>query len=290
MSQFTLKGHHVLIMFVGGFSIIIAVNMTLAFNAVSTFPGLETKNSYVASQSFDADRAAQEAVDLPEPSTGHTAEGPREVPQVVLEGLSDEALLAISREKTLALDLVEMQTVRDHYAGLGRAPTALELETIAQTWSEHCKHKTLTGPIAFVEKDAQGAVVREVQWTNLLKQTVFAATAELDLPRCLSVFVDNAGVIKFNDELGVAVKVETHNHPSAIEPYGGAGTGIGGVVDGAELPDLRHHYHQPVAVVADQHLGVNPVDGERAVGGVDAHFRHPSRTGSGSWRHQRVCR
>ncbi|MCP3861510.1 MAG: phosphoribosylformylglycinamidine synthase, partial [Phycisphaeraceae bacterium] len=88
------------------------------------------------------------------------------------------------------------------------------------TWSEHCKHKTLCGRINF-----EG---REID--NLLGTTIFDATVKLDKPWCLSVFKDNAGIIALDDEMAVCFKVETHNHPSAIEPYGGAGTGIGGVI------------------------------------------------------------
>jgi phosphoribosylformylglycinamidine synthase len=150
----------------------------------------------------------------------------REVP---LLGLDADALLALSRERTLALDLPEMKAVQAHYAKLGREPSDLELETIAQTWSEHCKHKTLTGPIELTETDVNGSERRETIG-NLLKETIFGATKELDLPRCVSVFEDNAGVIRLDDETGIAIKVETHNHPSAIEPYGGAGTGVGGVI------------------------------------------------------------
>ncbi|RMG16202.1 MAG: phosphoribosylformylglycinamidine synthase subunit PurL [Planctomycetota bacterium] len=151
----------------------------------------------------------------------------REVP---IAGLDAEALAALSRERTLALDAQEMRCIQEHYARLGRAPSELELETIAQTWSEHCKHKTLTGPVRFRQRAAGGEVIAERRYENLLRETIFAATERLNCARCLSVFVDNAGVVRFDEEWGVAVKVETHNHPSAIEPYGGAGTGIGGVI------------------------------------------------------------
>jgi phosphoribosylformylglycinamidine synthase len=174
------------------------------------------------------DRALTGAVELPAAAQGQAAEAARA--EVPLDGLEDEALLALSRARTLALDVAEMRAVQAHFAELGRAPSALELETLAQTWSEHCKHKTLTGPIDYRELDPQGAELKRERIGNLLKETVFAATKELDLPRCLSVFVDNAGVIRFDDTQGVAIKVETHNHPSAIEPYGGSGTGIGGVI------------------------------------------------------------
>ena len=174
------------------------------------------------------DRALVGESQLPPHAAGAAAPTLRE--EVPLEGLDAEALAALSRERTLALDAVEMQAIQAHYAELGRAPSRLELETLAQTWSEHCKHKTLTGPIAFSEFDPAGQEVASRGYDNLLKQTIFQSTTDLADPRCLSVFADNAGVVRFDDELGVAVKVETHNHPSAIEPYGGAGTGIGGVI------------------------------------------------------------
>ena len=137
---------------------------------------------------------------------------------------SDEELLAISRRHVLALNLEEMLAIRAHFETLGRAPHLGELETIAQTWSEHCKHKTLTGPIEYTEDG------RTERIENLLKETVFGATRKLAKDWCVSVFKDNAGVVRFDDDFDVCFKVETHNHPSAIEPYGGAGTGIGGVI------------------------------------------------------------
>jgi phosphoribosylformylglycinamidine synthase len=148
---------------------------------------------------------------------------------VPLRDASDEELLRISREGTLSLSLVEMRAVRDFFRGEGRDPTDAELETVAQTWSEHCKHKTLTGEVRF-RGPGPGGRPTERTYRNLLKETVFAATQEIARDDCLSVFRDNAGVIAFDDAHGVCMKVETHNHPSAIEPYGGAGTGIGGVV------------------------------------------------------------
>ncbi len=139
---------------------------------------------------------------------------------VPLIGANDARLLELSREGALSLNLVEMQCVQQHYRALKREPTAAELETIAQTWSEHCKHKTFTG---IVEMDGE-------RIDNLLKQTIKAATLTLNRPWCVSVFHDNAGIIEFDQGWDVCFKVETHNHPSAIDPYGGAGTGVGGVI------------------------------------------------------------
>jgi phosphoribosylformylglycinamidine synthase len=144
--------------------------------------------------------------------------------EVPLRDASDEALLKVSRDGMLALDLAEMRAIQAHFRAEGREPTDVELETLAQTWSEHCKHKTLTSEVTLT---GDGAPRR---YGNLLKETIFAATQRLAKPWCLSVFKDNAGVIEFDDEFAVTFKVETHNHPSALEPYGGAGTGIGGVI------------------------------------------------------------
>ncbi|MFA5794668.1 MAG: phosphoribosylformylglycinamidine synthase subunit PurL [Candidatus Brocadiia bacterium] len=143
--------------------------------------------------------------------------------------LNPEALVRMSHDLHLSLDDKEMETIQDHYQTLGRNPTGAELETIAQTWSEHCKHKTLMGMIEFNEVDEKGRSNKE-QINNLLKNTVMKATNDLNKPWCISVFKDNAGIIEFDANNAVCFKVETHNHPSAIEPYGGSGTGIGGVI------------------------------------------------------------
>jgi len=152
------------------------------------------------------------------------------VRHVELAGLTDEELLRLSREAHLFLSIEEMRAVRDHFAGLDRHPTDLELETLAQTWSEHCVHKTLKSEIDY-EGDGFGTSGQvRAHFDNLLKDTIVYATKTLDRDWCLSVFEDNAGVIAFDDQCGIAVKVETHNHPSAIEPYGGSATGIGGCI------------------------------------------------------------
>lgn len=147
---------------------------------------------------------------------------------------SDEELMKLSAEGQLYLQLAEMQTIRDYFKSLDRDPTDIELETVAQTWSEHCSHKTLAGRIHYVETQ-DGETVREIQFDNMLKETVFAATVQIrenlgDDDWCVSVFKDNAGIVTFDKNQDVCIKVETHNHPSAIEPYGGANTGLGGVI------------------------------------------------------------
>jgi len=141
-----------------------------------------------------------------------------------IRDLDDAGLEALSKEKDLFLNLVEMKTIQDYFRRLDREPTDIELESLAQTWSEHCVHKTLKSEVDMTSNGDK------VHFDNLLKETVFKATKELDKPWCISVFADNAGVVEFDDESAVCFKVETHNHPSALDPYGGAATGIGGVI------------------------------------------------------------
>jgi len=140
--------------------------------------------------------------------------------EIQLLDASDVELEQISTEGQLFLNLIEMKTIQAYFRQMDRNPTDVELETLAQTWSEHCVHKTFRGKIEF-----NGQII-----DNLLKSTVMRVTRELDKPWCISVFKDNSGVIEFDDEHDVCFKVETHNHPSALEPYGGANTGIGGVI------------------------------------------------------------
>lgn len=149
--------------------------------------------------------------------------------------MDDEALMELSRQGMLSLDLEEMRALKAYYLGLGRDPTDVELETFAQTWSEHCSHKTLKGPVEYAEYSSDGELVREIRFASLLKETVFAATEHVrnrrgDTDICVRVFSDNAGIIRFTPAYHCCFKVETHNHPSAIEPYGGASTGLGGVI------------------------------------------------------------
>ena len=167
---------------------------------------------------------------------------PREfaVREVELIDLDDSALMQLSREAHLFLSLEEMREIRDRYKALGRNPREIELETLAQTWSEHCVHKTLKSRVQYhgqmpegdrdgVTQNADGSYTIE----NLLANLVAAPTNRMideGADWLLSVFVDNSGVVAFDDEHAVCFKVETHNHPSAIEPYGGAATGIGGCI------------------------------------------------------------
>ncbi len=139
--------------------------------------------------------------------------------------LNKDQLIALSKQSDLFLNLAEMQAIQNYFKSIGRDPTDIELESIAQTWSEHCGHKTFKSDVEYV-----GPEGKKVHYKNLLKSTIAKATEQLKKKWCLSVFVDNAGVIEFDENNAICFKVETHNHPSAIEPYGGASTGIGGVI------------------------------------------------------------
>ncbi len=149
-----------------------------------------------------------------------------EIREVNIRDLDEPALEQLSVDGDLFLNLTEMKAIQDYYRSIGREPSDVELETLAQTWSEHCGHKTFRSDVRVT--DNSGNLVEEIP--NLIKSTVFGVTHELNKSWCISVFEDNAGVIEFDDDHAICFKVETHNHPSAIEPYGGASTGIGGVV------------------------------------------------------------
>jgi len=150
--------------------------------------------------------------------------------EIDLINASDEELIKISKNNTLSLNLEEMKVIKEYFKKEGRNPTDCELETIAQTWSEHCKHKTFRGNIEYKEYDEKGNLVKEEKIENLLKNTIIKVTEEINSPLTISVFADNAGIVKFSDNKAISFKVETHNHPSSLEPFGGAATGIGGVI------------------------------------------------------------
>jgi phosphoribosylformylglycinamidine synthase II len=153
------------------------------------------------------------------------------VPAIIEESFSfltksAKDLSALSKQQGWSLNEAELAAVQAHFKTLKREPSRAEIETIAQTWSEHCKHKTFTGPIRYTE----GKKTRLIK--SLFEETIAKATKETSKPWCLSVFKDNAGVVAFDKKgkWALAYKAETHNHPCAVEPYGGAETGVGGVV------------------------------------------------------------
>jgi phosphoribosylformylglycinamidine synthase II len=168
-----------------------------------------------------------------EPSFHTASNGTGTAVAVPLAGLSPDELLAIGRERALALDPEELVPIQAHYDGLGRAPTDVELETLAQTWSEHCAHKTFRARLACDDGTARPSLLA------MLRES----TDELAAPFVRSAFVGNAGIVGFRDDVTLAVKAETHNHPSAVEPFGGANTGVGGVIR-----DVLGIAHRPIAV------------------------------------------
>ncbi len=140
--------------------------------------------------------------------------------ELALSKASDAQLLEISRRLGLGLSMQEMRAVQAYFKKEGKNPTDVELQTIAQTWSEHCYHKTFKGKIRVGNKEI----------SSLFKTYIAKATQKINPDWCFSVFEDNAGIVLFDKGYGIAAKVETHNHPSAVEPFGGAATGVGGVI------------------------------------------------------------
>ena len=150
---------------------------------------------------------------------------------------SDQDLQRMSDEKVLALTIAEMRAIKAYYAsaetkthrtqaGLPSEPTDVELEVLAQTWSEHCKHKIFAADIEYTDETGKRQDIR-----SLYKTFIKAATEKVrpQAPWLKSVFTDNAGIIAFTEDWDVSMKAETHNSPSALDPYGGAMTGIVGV-------------------------------------------------------------
>lgn len=177
------------------------------------------------------------------------------VPEVQLQGEAqvevisldqdDKALERMSKDRCWALTLSEIHTIRDYYghpetkarresAGLPASPTDVEMEVFAQTWSEHCKHKIFGAEIDYTENfegdfPKLGEFTVKSVFKSYIRKVTEEVKAERQLPWLVSVFTDNAGVVRFDPNLDLCIKVETHNSPSALDPYGGALTGIVGV-------------------------------------------------------------
>jgi phosphoribosylformylglycinamidine synthase II len=130
----------------------------------------------------------------------------------------------LSRELGLSLKREEMRAIGGYFDSAGREPTDVELQSLAQTWSEHCSHKTFKATIDFRHGGSEEMIA------GLLDTCIVAPSKALARAWVRSAFVDNAGVVALNDAYDIAFKVETHNHPSALEPFGGAHTGVGGVI------------------------------------------------------------
>ena len=146
---------------------------------------------------------------------------------IPVRNLSEAELTALSQNMKLSLSTEDMLVVQQIFCEIDRDPTDVELEVIAQTWSEHCKHRIFA---ATINHTVDGKT-EEIK--SMYKTFIQSTTKELMARKpgfVLSCFVDNAGFIKLDDKLSVCLKAETHNHPSAIEPYAGANTGLGGVI------------------------------------------------------------
>jgi phosphoribosylformylglycinamidine synthase II len=156
---------------------------------------------------------------------------------------TDEQLAKINSELALGFSLQELKEIQTYFQKEKRNPTDVELQTISQSWSEHCCHKTFKGKIELEGKEIN----------SLFKTYIAKATKQIKAPWCVSVFEDNAGIVKFDKGYGIAAKVETHNHPSAVEPFGGAATGVGGVIR-----DILGVWADPIACT--DVLGFGPLD------------------------------
>ncbi|MBS7629968.1 phosphoribosylformylglycinamidine synthase subunit PurL [Candidatus Bathyarchaeota archaeon] len=185
-----------------------------------------------------------------------------EVYSINLRRASDEELKQIAKQLGLGLSLEEVRAIRDHYDSINRDATDVELQTYDQTWSEHCFHKTFKGLIETPEGVIDG----------LLKTYIKRVADEMKPGWCFSIFEDNAGIVDLDDEYAVAIKVETHNHPSAIEPFGGAATGIGGVIR-----DILGVWAEPIACTDVLCFGPLDVDYISLPEGI----KHPSYLFSG---------
>ncbi len=209
------------------------------------------------------------------------------VAHIPLTELDSAELLALSAERRAALDLNEMTAIQSYFRREGREPTDVEFEMLAQTWSEHCVHKTFKAKIEIGDwrsgikdwrlemRDSAAnpqSLTSNLQIEGLLKTFIRAATERIKAPWVRAAFVDNAGIIDFDDTYEVSFKVETHNHPSAIEPFGGAHTGVGGVIR-----DILGVSAKPIAVTDVLCFGPTDLAPAQLPEGV----LHPRRIASG---------
>ena len=188
------------------------------------------------------------------------------VESIPIRDMDDDALAELDARRSLSLDPEELRALRDEYRRLGRDATDVEIEVFAQTWSEHCAHKTFRAVI-----DTTGGPDGPATITPLLAQ-LRSCTEHIDAGFVRSAFVGNAGVVEFTEGTTIALKAETHNHPSAVEPFGGANTGVGGVIR-----DVLGMAHRPIAVT--DVLCFGPVDLPPAE--LPAGALHPLRIRSG---------
>lgn len=149
-------------------------------------------------------------------------------PEIIPLNLSDEKLEELSRTRCLALSVPELRHAEKYFEKEGRSPTDVELEIIAQSWSEHCKHKIFGAAITFTDANGTTETINSL-YKTYIKRATEEITTERSLDWLISVFSDNAGIVRFDPNIDLCIKVETHNSPSALDPYGGALTGILGV-------------------------------------------------------------
>ncbi len=148
-----------------------------------------------------------------------TREIAKGVYEIAILNSAEEELEEINERLGLSLSIDEMKRIQKFFQQLGREPTDLELHAIAQGWSEHCSYKSSKA---------------------ILREHIFGIPSK----HAMIVMQDDAGVVEFNDEYAYVFKIESHNHPSAVEPYGGAATGVGGIIR-----DVLNMGAKPIALV-----------------------------------------
>ncbi|MBC7427303.1 MAG: phosphoribosylformylglycinamidine synthase [Bacteriovorax sp.] len=149
--------------------------------------------------------------------------------------VDDSVIAKMNQDNCWALSVDELTYIKSYYKNLGRNPSDVEMEVIAQSWSEHCKHKIFSSEITYSESNLPEGVkpIGDKKINGIFKSLIRGSTLKIKeerkLPWLISIFHDNAGIVRFDDKVDVCIKVETHNSPSALDPYGGALTGILGV-------------------------------------------------------------
>jgi phosphoribosylformylglycinamidine synthase len=162
------------------------------------------------------------------PSTATASSGA--VAQFDLARMDDAELGQLSEARHWGLSAEELANVREHFQHLGRPATDVEMEVVAQTWSEHCKHKVFAARIDYRSEDPDDPATEiPTVVDGLFEETIRRTTAQLNKPWLLSALVDNAGLVAFGPDDALAIKVETHNAPSLLDPFAGALTGVLGV-------------------------------------------------------------
>lgn len=178
--------------------------------------------------------------------------------------MKDEELKNLNVLLDLNLSVEELRAIKNYYVRAKKEATDLELHTFSQVWSEHCFHKTFKSKIKFGSETID----------SLFDSFIFKATKQLNKSWCLNVFSDNAGIIEFDEEYAIAVKVETHNHPTALDPFSGAHTGIGGVyrdilgVGARPIAAMDYLFFAPPNISSSQVLFHPKVVLKRVVAGI----------------------